>query len=236
MTNEKLGESAIDYVEPMTDPLRRRVLRRLWRAETVYGIGLAAFSLLALFAHFTSYFGWDLRGSQWLQGLKVPGILAFMRAVSFVGNSWHPHALATLTIIVLLVLRFRIEAAALALSAVGSAILNSLVKILIARPRPSSDLVTVVTNLDSLSFPSGHVTFYVCYFGFLFFAAFALLPRGSFARRLALILLALPILLVGLSRVYLGAHWPSDVFGGYLFSGLWLGFSLDMYRRWKRKD
>jgi undecaprenyl-diphosphatase len=85
------------------------------------------------------------------------------------------------------------------------------------------------------SFPSGHVTFYVCFFGFLFFAAFALLPKGSTARRVACTLAALPVLLVGLSRVYLGAHWPSDTLGAYLFSGLWLAFSLDMYRRWKRR-
>jgi undecaprenyl-diphosphatase len=74
---------------------------------------------------------------------------------------------------------------------------------------------------------------YVCYFGFLFFVAYAQLPRDSYARRIALALLALPVLLVGLSRVYLGAHWPSDTIGAYLFGGLWLAFSLHMYRHWK---
>lgn len=236
ITNDEPEETPnVDAPLPARDPLRRRVLRRLWRAEIAFGIGLACFSLLALLAHLTRYFGWDLRVSQTIQGLNVSGLMMFMRAVSVIGDRWHPHALATLTIITFLVLRFRSEAAALALSAGGSALLNSLIKTLIARPRPSTDLVAVVSNPNSHSFPSGHVTFYVCYFGFLFFVAYATLPRGSFSRRLSLIVLALPVLLVGLSRVYLGAHWPSDAIGGYLLSGLWLGFSLEMYRRWKRK-
>jgi undecaprenyl-diphosphatase len=108
-------------------------------------------------------------------------------------------------------------------------------KILIARPRPTADLVGFAYRSDELSFPSGHVMFYVCFFGFLFFAAYALLPRGSNVRRAALVLSALPVLLIGLSRVYLRAHWPSDTLGAYVLGGLWLSFSLEMYRRWKRR-
>lgn len=197
---------------------------------------LVAFAVLALFAHFSSYFGWDLRVSHSIQSLNAPGLLALMRAVSFIGNDWHPYVLAALTTLLLFALRFRSEAAGLALSAAGSAVLNRFIKIIIARPRPSTDLVTVVRDLDSKSFPSGHVTFYVCYFGFLFFVAYALLPRGSFSRRMSLFALALPVVLIGFSRVYLGAHWPSDALGGYLFSGLWLGLSLHIYRRRKTRN
>lgn len=217
------------------DPLRQRAVRRLWRAQVVYAVGLAAFAVLALFAHFYSYFGWDLRVSQSLQRFNAPALLTFMRAVSYVGNTWHPYALTAVTVIALFAFNLRSEAVGLTLSAAGSGMLNGLLKMLIARPRPTTDLVNVVRSLHTQSFPSGHVTFYVCYFGFLFFAAYAMLPRGSWKRRLALALLALPVLLVGLSRVYLGAHWPSDALGAYLFGGLWLAFSLGMYRRWKAR-
>lgn len=214
---------------------RWRAVRRLWRAQIYYGAGLAAFAVLTFFAYFNAYFGWDVRISQALQAMGNSNFAAFMRLVSVIGDRWHPYALATLTVIILFAFRFRSEAAGLALSTTGSAILNTLIKTLIARPRPAGELVNVYRDLKSQSFPSGHVTFYVCYFGFLFFVAYAVLPRGSLMRRVALILLALPVALVGLSRVYLGEHWPSDTLGGYLFSGLWLAFSLHMYRRWKER-
>lgn len=214
---------------------RRRVVRRLWRAETIYVVALAAFAVLAIFAHLDPYFSWDLEISEhfnW-QNFTPPGLLPFMLFISTFGNRWIPYALTTATAIVFLLFRRRSEAAGLVLSAGGSALLNSLLKLLIARPRPTHDLVPIYRDLITQSFPSGHVTFYVCYFGFLFFVAYALLPHGSALRRLALTLTALPVLLVGLSRVYLGAHWPSDTLGAYLWSGVWLAFSLWMYSRWK---
>jgi undecaprenyl-diphosphatase len=158
-----------------------------------------------------------------------------MYAASWFGNGLVPWVMTTLTALVFLWLHRRSEAAGLVLSAGGGELVNRVMKLIIARPRPSPDLVNVLTAQHTESFPSGHVTFYVCFFGFLFFVAFALLPRGSAARRAALGLAALPVLLVGFSRVYLGAHWPSDTLGAYLFSGLWLALSLHLYRRWKER-
>jgi membrane-associated phospholipid phosphatase len=217
------------------EPLKReRAARRLWRAQTVYLTALAAFAVLAGFAHVYAYFGWDRIAELWLQHFPVPGMAGLMTFVSFFGNGLTPWALTTATVLLFLALGRRSEAAGLTLSAGGGELLNFLIKVLIARPRPTAELVQVSVNLHTDSFPSGHVTFYMCYFGFLFFVAYVLLPRGSNTRRLALLLTAFPVALVGLSRVYLGAHWPSDVLGAYLFGGLWLALSLDVYRRWKR--
>ncbi|HVG39104.1 MAG TPA: phosphatase PAP2 family protein [Pyrinomonadaceae bacterium] len=213
---------------------RQRAARRLRRAEVYYGVALAAFAVLALLARFNSYFGWDLRAARFLQNLPVPGLHAGMRVVSVPGDDWIPYALTAVTVLIFLVFNWRSEAAGMLFSAGAGAIVNFVLKTLIARPRPSSDLVQVFRELGSKSFPSGHVSFYVCYFGFLFFVAYALLPRGSLSRRAALVICAAPVALVGLSRVYLGEHWPSDVFGAYLASGLWLALSLNLYRRWKQ--
>jgi membrane-associated phospholipid phosphatase len=217
------------------DPERRSAVRKLWRAETAYVIGLAAFGVLALYAHFRTYFEWDLRIERGLQALNVPGLFDVMYTVSVFGNKWIPWALTIVSALVFLLFNKRSEAAGLLTSAGGGALINILLKMLIGRPRPTAELVNVYRDLHTDSFPSGHVTFYVCYFGFLFFVAFALLPRGSAVRRVALVLTALPVLLIGFSRVYLGAHWPSDTLGAYLISGLWLALSLHLYRRWKQR-
>jgi undecaprenyl-diphosphatase len=209
----------------------------LWRAETVYAIVLATFAVLAVFAYLDPYFGWDLRVSSafnW-RVFTPPGLFPLMRFVSFFGNRFTPYALTVLTVLIFLGFGRRSEAAGLALSVTGSALINTLLKLLISRPRPAPDLVPIYRDMITQSFPSGHVTFYVCYFGFLFFVAYALLPPRTAQRRLALTLAALPVVLIGFSRVYLGAHWPSDTLGASLWSGLWLAFSLDMYRRWKER-
>jgi undecaprenyl-diphosphatase len=230
------GNAPVEALRVETVP-RGRAVRRLWRAETVYVVALGVFSVLAIFAYLDPYFSWDLKVSSafnW-EHFNPPGLLPLMRFVSFFGNSWTPYALSAVTVALFLFFRRRSEAAALALSTAGSGLINSLLKLLISRPRPTSNLIPIYRDTVTQSFPSGHVTFYVCYFGFLFFVAYALLRRGSTARKLALAITALPVLLVGLSRIYLGAHWPSDTLGAYLWSGVWLAFSLTMYRRWKER-
>jgi undecaprenyl-diphosphatase len=213
---------------------RRRIHRRLLRAEYAYGAGLAAFAVLAILAHIYAYFGWDVRISSQVQ--SIPGIYGIMRDVSRLGDKWVPWVLAAVTILLFIYFRLRNEAWGLLLSVAGGEALNRLVKILIARPRPTANLVTILQVESSESFPSGHVTFYVCFFGFLFFVAYARLRKGSLTRRAAMTLCALPVLLIGPSRVYLGAHWPSDTLGAYLFAGLWLALSIHLYRRWQHAE
>jgi undecaprenyl-diphosphatase len=81
------------------------------------------------------------------------------------------------------------------------------------------------------SFPSGHTVHYVVFFGFLCFLVFTLLrPR---ALRWAMLgLLAGMMLLVGPARIHLGAHWASDVLGGYLFGAAMLLGIISLYRWW----
>jgi undecaprenyl-diphosphatase len=234
---EQLEQSAAEAeeVSPQGRAKRRRETRRLLRAEFAYAGGLAAFAVLAVLAKANAYFAWDKTVADAVQSIPLPGMEAAMQVVSLMGNGFTSWVLVVTVLAVFFAFRRRSEAFGLLLSAGGGPMINRLVKYLVARPRPTMENVRVSGEWANESFPSGHVTFYVCFFGFLFFAALALLPRGSWLRRVACGLAALPVLLVGLSRVYLGAHWPSDTLGAYLLSGLWLALSVEVYRRWKRR-
>ena len=215
---------------------RRREARRLSRAQVVYALGLMAFAVLALYARTHAYFAWDLRLALAIRSVDVPGWAPFMAWTSVFGDGPVPYVLAGTTVLAFFFRGRRSEAAALALSTGGGGILENRLKDIIGRPRPPAEMVGCVYDTDNLSFPSGHVTFYVCYFGFLFFASYALLPRGTRRRRVALTLSALPVLLISVSRVSLCAHWPSDTLGAYLLSGVWLAFCIGLYRRWKQRS
>jgi len=232
--DERVAESSATAAE-RASPRRRREARRLLRAEVYYAAMLAAFAVLAVLAHAYAYFAWDLWLARAVQSINSTAWAAFMEWASVFGNRWTPHAITVATALLFFARRRRSEAFGLALSAGGGAILSNAFKLLVARPRPAAELVGFAYQSRETSFPSGHVIFYVCYFGFLFFVAYALLPRRSLRRRAALALAPLPVLVIGFSRVYLRAHWPSDVLGAYLLGGVWLGFSLAMYRRWKRR-
>ncbi|MEE8346838.1 MAG: phosphatase PAP2 family protein [Dehalococcoidia bacterium] len=97
--------------------------------------------------------------------------------------------------------------------------LNGAVKELVGRPRPSDDLVAVSDRPASHAFPSGHADAALVLYGLLFYFITMFVPQ----RRLRLLGQAAclwVILLTGMERVQVGAHWPSDVIGGYYLGGL----------------
>ena len=114
-------------------------------------------------------------------------------------------------------------------AAVFSTAINVLVKDLIQRPRPTTGMVNVIDALNSYSFPSGHVMYYIVFLGFIGFLFFSLL-KPSIKRSLFLILLGIPVALIGISRIYLGEHWASDVLGSYLLGSLTLVAIIQFYR------
>jgi undecaprenyl-diphosphatase len=106
---------------------------------------------------------------------------------------------------------------------------NILIKILIHRPRPTLEDAKILLKFTQSGFPSGHVVHYVVFFGFLFAVMFVGKNISLFWRIFVGIFSAFLILTVSISRIFLGAHWATDVIGGYLFGFVYLGIILTFY-------
>lgn len=188
-----------------------------------------AFGLLAILVKMTPYLQIDFQITRFLQASNVSLFRPVMIAVSWVGT--FPQMLIPIVIITLLLYGSGLhwEALMSVVAAVGVPAINMMVKVAIHRPRPTTDLVNVFSHPSTYSFPSGHVMFFLGYFGFIWFLVFSLLKDSS-KRTVLLVVLGLPLVLVGPSRVYLGAHWPSDIVGAYLLGVLVLVGIVRFYR------
>ncbi|MFL5731860.1 MAG: phosphatase PAP2 family protein [Chloroflexia bacterium] len=211
--------------------------RALIRGRQLIALGIV---LLALFGMLTAAvlllnpLVLDVPITREVQEVNLGPLDFLMRAVSAPGF-WPWNGIFPVVIIVVLALFKRVvEAAFLALASIATS-LAEVVKVLVHRGRPSADLVKVIGHPNTFSFPSGHVTQYVLFFGFSFYLAFTLMKPGV-PRTLILAFSAAMVLLVGVSRIYMGQHWASDVLGGYT-----LGFGLLLliiwgYRAWEERS
>jgi membrane-associated phospholipid phosphatase len=194
---------------------------------------IGAFTTLMILVKITPSFPIDLEITRILQSIHSPIFAALMRFVSWPGFSPQSFLIPLVIAVAWYLFGFHWEAVASVFAALFPPIVNVLVKDYIRRPRPTIDLVNVFSVLNSYSFPSGHVMFYVGFFGFMWFLVYTLMKR-SWRRTTLLIILGMLIVLVGFSRVYLGQHWPSDVLGAYLLGTLTL-VSIVWFYRWGKK-
>lgn len=200
---------------------RWRVLRRGRVWFSVYVVAVLAVTALALAAHSMSVLPGDLPLTRELQENRQPIVFWLLYGVSWLGFSVQSVVIPVIAIGLLLLFRLRLEALFLAIGIVGEGLLNTLLKAVVGRQRPTSGLVNVVQQINSPSFPSGHVMHYTVFYGFLIFILVTLF-RPSWGRNLLLGIFIALIVLVGPSRVYLGEHWPTDVLGAYIIGGLCL--------------
>jgi len=190
-------------------------------------LAFSAFVILIIVLLNSSF---DLQFTHSLQSIDNPFFTWIMTAISWMGYMPQSFILAVLGTAVLYCLKKRREASVLLVAALAAQLLNILIKIAVQRPRPSIDLVHVVKRFNDYSFPSGHVMMYTVMFGLACYFAFTLLPR-SWKRTALLIVFNGSILLIGISRIYLGAHWASDVAAAYLIGGaVWMA-AVKFYQR-----
>jgi undecaprenyl-diphosphatase len=161
----------------------------------------------------------DVAVTREVQGVAVPGLGEFVRVCNTVGGAAGIVALTCGVAGVLLARRRNADAALVGMTLLAHSA-NGLLKALAASPRPTADLVRVTDPSHGFGFPSGHTmgTVVLC-------VCVAYLAWRNIERRSVRLALA-----VGFSRIYSGAHWPSDVLGAYLWGAL---FTVALIAAWR---
>ncbi len=129
----------------------------------------------------------------------------------------------------------RLEAIMAAGTCWTSALARAVIKLVVRRPRPNPWLVHFSQRKQTTSFPSGHVTSSLTFWGWLLAVGIMQWRKSQPWQKLLLAIPLLCMLLVGPTRVYLGEHWATDVLGGYLLGGGWLSLSLELYLKLRGK-
>lgn len=198
---------------------------------SVSGLMLVLFAELAwetIFRHtmgiFDNAFIWLIRY------FSSPGMDRAMIATTNLGFGYTYGVLVLGSFIVLALLRRWIEIKGLGVCLLGGALLNEVLKHLFERARPSA---TWLVEASGYSFPSGHAMVSLCFYGMI---AFLITRKISswHVRILVTITAALLVSAIGVSRIYLGVHYPSDVIAGYSAGATWLAFSISLLMLWER--
>ena len=171
-------------------------------------ITLVLFALLSAFVLYVPMTSdWDALVSNRVQTLRFPALDRLMLAITLLGDTFVAQSGAAVLLVYLLLARhWKLFSHVLTIS-VSTLGLVFLFKTLIARDRPS-------VALDTFSFPSGHATTAIVIAG----VAALLIARGRdlYIRRLVYVFAAGFAVMVGISRVYLQVHWPTDILAGWL--------------------
>ncbi|MBN2099964.1 MAG: phosphatase PAP2 family protein [Dehalococcoidia bacterium] len=183
--------------------------------------GLAVLAtVLCICAHWEPRFPGDLRLTLAIQSPASGTLDTVMEWVSRLNGGWRVPVLAVAGSIVVCRWLGKLEAVLVLMTGLSSPIQSGL-KLLVDRPRPTPDLVRVFQAEAGNGFPSGHAFFAMAFWGLLAYFAYTRLQTRSL-RVLAFSASVVIVLWIGASRVYLGAHWPSDVLGGYVLGALFL--------------
>ena len=174
--------------------------------------------LLSVLAALYTPFPGDREVLEAFRNVEASWLISTVRGITWLGGTAAIGASIVALAIILWFTKRRQYVVACAL--IGLLELSSLgVKELIGRARP--DFALSPPAASSAAFPSGHALHAFLFFGFLVYLCHARVQQSKL-RYVLQGLIALLALAIGLSRVYLGVHWPSDILGGFLYGGIFL--------------
>jgi undecaprenyl-diphosphatase len=201
-----------------TAAAKETVLGTSPRQWVLWLVALAGALVLTTLALFDVYPPGDVALSRVVQSVHFPGVNVVSEFVYRIGLS--PYSLViALAIALLMAWRGQRLMVLFVILAVLARTWAVLIKEIVERPRPSPLLVDVSEQAPGFSFPSSHVLGAVLMWGLVYFASEWFIDSPQARKWVRWSSLAI-IVLMGLQRVYAGAHWPSDVLGAYLWGGI----------------
>jgi membrane-associated phospholipid phosphatase len=196
-----------------------------------------AFLMMLAFAAVLSYAAseyavlpFDVKSYEELREQTSPWFKMLMQGISYLGEGTEALALTIIATSIFAFRRQRLEALFM-LATTSNALITYGLKDLIHRARPfpiAENSSGFIQSINQYGFPSGHVLFFVVFFGFFGYLAWTYF-RGR-VRIASITICAALIALIGPSRIFLGAHWASDVVGGYVIGAIWLFILIFIYR------
>ncbi len=162
-------------------------------------------------------FAFDTTLLLWLHQFSNPILDRVMLTITTLGNPRVVVPVAAVSLVILWLQRYKQEAKIFAIACLGGVILNTGMKLAFSKARP--ELWHRLITEKSFSFPSGHALGSIVLYGFLAYLLAVAYPKLAW---IIYILAVVAIIAIGLSRLYLGVHWPTDVIAGYGIGFLWL--------------
>jgi len=185
---------------------------------------------LSLAAYIFGVFPFDLKVAFALRGEDNPVFTAVMTAVSFLGDGWVP-VILVFAVAAICAIRMKWVEAVFVVATLTSGILAGVLKMLVGRQRPPSFSLNpddIFQSFNQYAYPSGHVLFFVVFFGFTAYLAGK--HFTGWMKGITISVCAGLIVLIGPSRIYLGEHWVSDVIGSYIIGTFWLIILILLYQ------
>jgi undecaprenyl-diphosphatase len=210
--------------------MKRSLSLRLTFAFLLSLIFAAGFGVVAALVGFHRISAFDQAIIDFWQGRESKGLTALMKFFTNIGSGWPVILIALACMLYLyVVLKHRRELILFLFVLGGSEVLNVVAKALFHRERPEFHRLIQETGY---SFPSGHSMGAFSLYGVLAYLLWKHIP--TWWGRLVLVLASGTLILaIGISRIYLGVHYPSDVLGGYLASAFWLAASIWIYQSFR---
>lgn len=172
--------------------------------------GLGAFAFIAGLVTANDTLAFDTVIRQWVYSFRTDSLTSVLKVITYMGN-WQSIAAFCLLLLVIPKTRTRygipVSAAAIFIT-----LLNKGVKMIFKRPRPDVSLHLI--EQGGYSFTSGHSITSMVVFGFLIFLVRKYV-KDKWTADILTVLLCVPLIFIGLSRIYMGVHFPTDVLGGW---------------------